>query len=352
MLNTFSGCGALTEVVLPPTVTTSVTVQTTFQNCISLESVTFFNGGTITSLAQTFNGCTNLKTVVMPTSLANCTIMSNTFTGCASLQTVSFPANASLLTTMASCFQNCISLESVTFPTNLSSLSTMTSVFAGCLALNSMVFPALPAATNLAAIFQTCRSLQTVTFTTINALNTSWANAFQDCASLISVTLPSTQQTAIIASGIGSMFLRCTNLKTINNLDKLGNPSTAATVYLDASVSFQNTWNITSSLTFNAKLSKFSAWGNASVPVGVGINKVSSVRFLNTGSGQWGFSSYQVDISVTSMSTAAIVQMFNDLAAQPAVSGKIMNITNAVGTAGLTAADRLIVTSKGWTIVG
>ena len=52
------------------------------------------------------------------------------------------------------------------------------------------------------------------------------------------------------------------------------------------------------------------------------------------------------------MSTAQIVQLFNDMAAQGNVVTKTINITSATGAAALTAADRLIVTSKGWTITG
>jgi hypothetical protein len=40
------------------------------------------------------------------------------------------------------------------------------------------------------------------------------------------------------------------------------------------------------------------------------------------------------------------------MAAQGNVVTKTINITGATGAAGLTAADRLIVTSRGWTITG
>jgi hypothetical protein len=52
------------------------------------------------------------------------------------------------------------------------------------------------------------------------------------------------------------------------------------------------------------------------------------------------------------MSTANLVQLFNDMAAQPVVVNKTINITGSAGAAGLTPTDRLIVTSRGWTITG
>jgi hypothetical protein len=47
-----------------------------------------------------------------------------------------------------------------------------------------------------------------------------------------------------------------------------------------------------------------------------------------------------------------LVTLFNDIAAQGVVTSKTINITGSTGAAGLTAADRLILTSKGWTITG
>ena len=79
---------------------------------------------------------------------------------------------------------------------------------------------------------------------------------------------------------------------------------------------------------------------------------VQSVRLLNASAGQWTGSSPQINVSNTNMSTAQIVQLFNDMAAQGNVVSKTINITTATGAAALTAADRLIVTSIGWTITG
>jgi hypothetical protein len=44
--------------------------------------------------------------------------------------------------------------------------------------------------------------------------------------------------------------------------------------------------------------------------------------------------------------------LFADIAAQGSVVSKTINITGAVGAAGLSAADRLVLTSRGWTITG
>ena len=44
--------------------------------------------------------------------------------------------------------------------------------------------------------------------------------------------------------------------------------------------------------------------------------------------------------------------LFADIAAQGTVTGKTINVTGATGAANLTAADKLVLTSKGWTITG
>jgi hypothetical protein len=52
------------------------------------------------------------------------------------------------------------------------------------------------------------------------------------------------------------------------------------------------------------------------------------------------------------MSTAQLIQLFNDMAAQPSVVSKTINITSSTGVSGLTAGNRSTITTKGWTITG
>ena len=82
------------------------------------------------------------------------------------------------------------------------------------------------------------------------------------------------------------------------------------------------------------------------------LTKLLGLRLSNTSTLQWGGSSPQIDISYTSLSTAAINLLFADMAAQGTVTGKTINITGASGAAALTAPERAIATGKGWTITG
>jgi hypothetical protein len=82
------------------------------------------------------------------------------------------------------------------------------------------------------------------------------------------------------------------------------------------------------------------------------FNKLSSLRLLNASAGQWTGASPQINVSFCNLSTAALNTLFADIAAQGNVVSKTINITSCTGAAGLTAADRLVLTSKGWTITG
>lgn len=352
--STFSNCTNLTEVNLPTTVTSGgIGVFSAFVNCPSISKITIpsswnlsgsanticqncydlveFNfpanaQDSITTLVSAFSGCNRLKTITMPTSMNSATSLATMFNGCQALETVTLPSTLNAVTTMASAFANCLSLRAVTLPTSMSALTAYNSIFIGCQSLKSVTMPA-----------------------TVAATLTTGANAFQNCYNLETVTLPTTQTTSL--TSVGSMFAGCYSLKTINNTTNLGQNTLSATAVLDANGFAQTAEEVTSTLTFSCKLSKLGVNGSAT-----NISKLTNLRLTLagtiTGTAQWGGTSFHIDISYTAMSTAAINQLFADMAAQGNVTSKTINITGATGAAGLTAADRLVITSKGWTITG
>ena len=147
-------------------------------------------------------------------------------------------------------------------------------------------------------------------------------------------------------ANINSVFYNCSNLKTINNINKLGN--TGAGTAQDATTFLSNSTSYTGITTFTCKLSKLDINGVSSTYMA----GTTGLRLSNTNTGQWGGASPQLNVSYTNMSTAALNLLFGDLAAQGSVVSKTINITGASGAAGLTAADRLVLTSIGWTITG
>lgn len=350
MTTAFINCRDLQEYILPATLSVSVTFSSAFSGCLTLENGTFPQGGTISSLSSTFNNCTNLKSVTLPTSLASCTSLSATFNNCYSLQQVVFPTNLSACTSMANTFASASSLKYVTLPTNLNACTSMSSMFNGCTSLiGPITFPALPLVTTFASTFAACRSLDSVTFSTTSTLVSTFNACFQNCQVLETVVFPSTQMTGMTtAASVTSLFNNCASLKSVTNMDKLGGTGNA-TLFEMATTgnTFIGIYSLTTTISISPRLSRFSCNGNSTT-----INKVTGVRFLATAASQWTGASPQINVSYTSMATAAIVQMFTDMAAQGNVTSKTVDITGSVGASGLSAADRLIVTSKGWTITG
>ena len=320
MDNCFNSCFSLTTITIPSAYNIS-SLGLAFFNCTSASTITLPNNSqnSIGSMSNAFNSCFNLTTVTMPTSLTGISNFSNTFSDCNKLQSVTLPTTMNTCTTMTGTFGNCNSLTSVTMPTSMSSCNDFNSIFFNCYKLPSITLPA-----------------------TVSASTTSFAYAFSNCASLKTITLPTTQTTSL--TSIINTFSQCGSLTTINNLNKLGSLTATPLVSADG-----NTFiNLVTTLQFNCPLTKLIVNGQSAT----NFSLLNSLRLLNTSAGQWIGTSPQINVSFTNMSTAALVQLFNDMAAQPAVSGKTINITSATGAAGLTAANRLIITTKGWTITG
>ena len=342
---TFQNCINLDTLTLPATMGSSVDMNSTFYACYSLTTITIPNAYNINNLQSAFAYCISASTITLPNNSQNSIFsMSNTFNGCVKLTTLTLPTSLTGVFSLASVFFNCNKLQSVTFPTTMNTCTTMTNAFGNCNSLTSVTMPtSMSSCTDFSSIFSACYKLTSITLpATVSASTTTFNNAFLTCASLKTITLPTTQTTSL--TSIVSTFFQCGSLTTINNLNKLGSLTATPRVSADG-----NTFiNLVTTLQFNCPLSKLAVNGQSAT----NFSLLNSLRLLNTSAGQWTGTSPQINVSFTNMSTAALVQLFNDMAAQPAVSGKTINITSATGAAGLTAANRLIVTSKGWTITG
>jgi hypothetical protein len=296
-------------------------MSTTFANCVSLKTLNWTPGAqnSLTSLNQAFVNCYLLSAINLPTSM-------------------------NLLNDLSTAFNNCKTLTSITFPSTLNAVTTIFNMCASCNLLTSITLPtSMSACTVFAIAFNSCRSITSVTLpATVSASATAFNSLFADCGALKTVVFPSVNQLSLVTS-VSNIFSGCSNLTTITNFNKVG--SLTATPLINAS---SITYNRLTSISFVGPLSILGLQGIAVAS----RTDVQAVRLLNTSAGQWTGASPQINVSYTNMSTANLVQLFNDMAAQGVVTSKTINITSATGAAGLTAADRLIVTSKGWTITG
>ena len=178
--NAFHGCGNLTCVSLPSTVTE------------------------IGKMA--FRYCRNLTNIDLPDHLAS--IGRNAFDSCESLTSIRIPSGVTAIA--PSLFSSCISLEEISIPEGITSIGTY--AFSGCASLCSVNIPSTVASIGEWAFYR-CPNLKTagqiageynIEFAWENSVPT---NAFARCESLESIVIPEG------ITSIGSYAFRdCVNL--------------------------------------------------------------------------------------------------------------------------------------------
>jgi hypothetical protein len=322
----FAGCSCLSEVIIPSTYSVT-SLNNTFDNCLALQNVSIPDKPTVTDLVQTFRSCFMLEQVTLPTILTGVTSLSATFQNCYSIKEITLPSVMDNVLSMSNMCNTCNSLTKITLPTSMSSLAgsggnlAFVNSFLNCNSLKSLVLP-----------------------NNINgSIVTNNSQFVANCFNLETLSLPAVPMTAITASSLA--FSECKSLTGITNIEYMGSSANTTTNYVNGTALTTGSLRI-SELNFNCKFSKLELQGTNT---GVNFSRLSSLRLLNNGSGQYAGTSPQINISFTDLSQAALVQVFNDL---PTVTGKTINITSATGASSLTAGERAIATGKGWTIVG
>lgn len=216
--------------------TVSTTYTSTSYNSYSADSISLpadvtYNGVTysVTGIgASTFRGCTELKSIYLPTSITeigdyafyNCSTLSEillpdslisiggyAFNGCA-IQEFLIPA--SLTTIGYHCFRDCANITSITIPNSVTSLGAY--AFYGCTGLKTAVIEdEFPSSVIPVALFKNCTSLESVYIP--EGVSTFNSYVFQNCANLDSVTLPST------VTWVGTyVFSGCTGMSSLTSL--------------------------------------------------------------------------------------------------------------------------------------
>jgi hypothetical protein len=343
--NAFSGCRNLYEVVLPSTLGGGLSTSSgTFAGCSSLDSVVIPNTYNFTgSINSMFSGCFNIKNITMPNTAQNSITSAVQFAlDCRKLETIVMPSSMTGATDLTSMFNECNSLKSIVLPPTMNNVTTMVTAFLNNYNLESITMPtSMSSCNNFNSTFSRNRKLSSLTMPATVGTGTNWITAFFQCLALKTLVLPTSQTTTLLSAN--QLIESCGSLTTITNVDKLGSLGATPLLNLTAMIGA----NLVPSLTFTCPMSIFGFNGSVTT-----TNLITDIRFLNTSSGQWTGTSPQINISFTSLSTASLVTLFNDMAAQGAVVGKTINITSATGAAGLTPANRAIITSIGWTIIG
>ena len=337
----------LTSITLPATVNNPIIFPTMSSN-FGLQSLTIPSGWTLTgTMSDKLALCYSLQSVTFPASINSVTSWVGLFQNCANLTTVTMPTSMTGITSLNTTFSGCKKLTSITFPATMNTCSSLDQTFGGCTSLLSVTLPT--SMTNLATVsrcFQNCASIKDITLPATVKNTMTLYQAFINCSSLITITLPNTQLISMVDPDLTGLFQNCPNLTTITNMDKIGNPSATGAQH-DVSSFLTLSPQLTSTVDLYPRLRDLKINGTVTYR-----SKMSAVRLRNIGASQWGGSSPQIDVSYTDMSTAQLNTLFADMAAQPVVVSKTINITSATGAAGLSAGDRLVITSRGWTITG
>jgi len=274
-----------------------------------------YSSGFLDCILSMPNAITGLSIVIGGTSVGHRNIerfdiktigsannLSNIFSGCFSLQSVPL-FNTQNVTLFTSMFNTCRSLKNIPL-FNTQSAQNMVTMFTNCFSLQSVPLFNTLNVTNMQSMFSSCSSLKTIPlFNTLNVTNMQ--DMFNSCASFQSIPLFNTA----LVTNMANLFVGCNNLKEIPAL---------------------STVSITAALGTD-----FLSWQNCS---SLGSCKISFARNIQLNNGQ--------------LSRTALVEIFTNLTNRTLTTAANINITGNWGASALTAADRLIATSKNWTITG
>lgn len=247
----FSDCSNLKTVVIPSSVTnlgnnkiisSTTTYGGVFKNCPLLNKAVI--RANITTLNQNmFYNCPSLNQVELPSSLTK--IEEYAFAMNTNLVSINIPSNVTSIG--KSCFNSCSKLTNVNIPNGVTSIES--NLFSNCSALENISLPSSITSISQEA-FLNCSSLKAIIIP--NDVTIIENRTFKGCTSLTVVTLSS--KTTRLSE---EAFSNCTSLKTIN----LNNVQVFESSVFDSAgieeVTLENVSNLTSSLFINTnKLKK------------------------------------------------------------------------------------------------
>ena len=178
----FKGCSNLKSIVIPTSVTTIGTFA--FWDCTNLTSVTFEEGSELKTLDRLFkNTCITEFTIPKSvTEIAPCA-----FIGLSSLTKVVFEDDSNVTVLPSQLFDGCYNLTTVYFGKNSKIKKTEHSVFNKCVKLTAINIP--QSVTEIGDdTFSNCKAITTITIP--SAVETIGRWAFEGCLGIKSITIP------------------------------------------------------------------------------------------------------------------------------------------------------------------
>ena len=197
-MNAFDGCTGLKSVVIPNSVTSIE--PSAFYGCVNLSSVRLPNS--ITEIGESvFQHCSSLTDIEIPNTVEQ--IGYGAFYDCSSLTSVEIPGSVTSIGSM--CFYGCDALTSVNIPNSVTSIGD--GAFSGCKSLTDITVPG--SVTEIeAGIFYGCGGLTAIELP--NSVTSIGSMAFCNCYGLRSLVIPN----SVVRIG-GSAFDGCSGLKEV-----------------------------------------------------------------------------------------------------------------------------------------
>ena len=192
----FYNCSSLDSITLPSELTTIGSKA--FYQCTSLDSIVI--PSKVTSIGgSAFGNCYELSAIILPKGIKS--IVGLTFMNCTSLNTITIPEGVESL----SCFYGCSNLTTVILPSSLKTIYE--SAFSGCENLSSIAIPS--GVTTIGAnAFSGCSALTEIIIP--EGVSTIKYNAFENCTSLKTISMASS------VTEIGNnVFANCSNVDTL-----------------------------------------------------------------------------------------------------------------------------------------
>ena len=340
----FSSCSHL-ETILPLDISKSTNTSYMFQNCYALKHIPPIDTGKSTTFANMFQSCYSLKEIShLDTGLGN--NLTSVFNGCSALEKIP-QLDTSSATNMTAMFNGCRKITTLPMM-DTSQVTNMKQFVSGCNALKTIPLLDTSSVTDMSSMFSGCPQLKT-----IPAINTSsatnMASMFQSCSALEEIPLLDTSS----ATTVASMFASCSSLRTIPALDISSATNTSLMFSGCYSLDYIPLLDTSKAINMN---NMFANVYSIQVLPALDCSKVTTANnFTNFITNSHALvkmnatgMKYAFNLSTAIfMTREEIVNVLNNLGRVTSSTTLTLGSTNL---AKLSAEDKAIATSKGWTL--